>query len=210
MTEHRRLRVVLADDHRLLREGLVRSLQDAGIDVVGQADNGDDAVRLVQSVAPDVVLMDVSMPVLDGVEATRRMSRLAPGVRVVILTMHDDADVLARAMAAGAVAYLVKDRSISEVVATITRAAAGETTLPAGVASSMLAHGMAERVLSDREAEVLQQIADGRSLPEAAARLYISVKTVKNHLASAYQKLDAHDRTQAVLTAVRMGIVRLE
>jgi DNA-binding NarL/FixJ family response regulator len=207
-TEGLAVRLLLADDHRMLRHGLRRSLEDHGIVVVGEADDGETAVDLARRLEPQVVLMDVTMPVLDGVEATRRLRREAPDVRVVMLTMHDDADVLSRALAAGAVGYLVKDCSISEVVDTVRAAAAGQTALSPELASSMLAHG--ERVISEREEEVLQLIADGLSLPEVAARLYISAKTVRNHLASAYQKLDARDRTQAVLRAVRMGIVHLD
>ena len=140
-----------------------------------------------------------------------------------MLTMHADGDVMARALQAGAVGYLVKDCAIEEVVATVRMAAQDDGVLSAGLASSMLAEmqrgagGTGEGngsvaavpVISAREEEVLQLFADGLSLPEVAAQLYISVKTVKNHLASIYAKLDARDRTQAVLRAVRMGIIRL-
>jgi DNA-binding NarL/FixJ family response regulator len=211
-------RLLLADDHRMLRDSLRRSLVEHGFDVVGEAGDGQEAVRLTQILHPDVVLMDVSMPVLDGVEATRQISRLVPAAQVVMLTMHADGDVMARAIQAGAIGYLVKDCSIDEVVAAVRVAASGESVLSPGLASSMLAdmdkagrggdngHGP---VISAREEEVLQLVADGLSLPEVAAALYISVKTVKNHLASIYAKLDARDRTQAVLRAVRMGIIRL-
>jgi DNA-binding NarL/FixJ family response regulator len=211
-------RLLLADDHRMLRDSLRRSLEDHGFEVVGEAGDGQEAVRLAQALRPDVVLMDVSMPVLDGVEATRQITRLAPDARVVMLTMHADGDVMARAIQAGASGYLVKDCSIDEVVAAIRLAASGDSVLSPGLASSMLAdmekagrggddgHGP---MISPREEEVLQLVADGMSLPEVAAALFISVKTVKNHLASIYAKLDARDRTQAVLRAVRMGIIRL-
>ena len=214
-----RTRLLLADDHRMLRDSLRRSLEEHGFDVVGEAPDGAQAVRLVQTLRPDVVLMDVSMPVLDGVEATRQISRLVPEARVVMLTMHADGDVMARAISAGAVGYLVKDCSVEEVVDTVRLAASGEAVLSAGLASSMLADvkktqsspGNGEApTISAREEEVLQLVADGLSLPEVAAALYISVKTVKNHLASIYAKLDARDRTQAVLRAVRMGIIRLD
>ncbi len=211
-------RIVLADDHRMLRDSLRRSLEEHGFDVVGEAPDGAEAVRLVQTLRPDVVLMDVSMPALDGVEATRQICRIAPECQVVMLTMHTDGDVMARAIQAGAVGYLVKDCSIEDVVATIRLAASGEAALSPGLASSMLADvkktarnsgdGDAPTI-SAREEEVLQLVADGLSLPEVAAALFISVKTVKNHLASIYAKLDARDRTQAVLRAVRMGIIRL-
>ena len=210
-------RLLLADDHRMLRDSLRRSLEEHGMDVVGEAADGQEAVRLAQALHPEVVLMDVSMPNLDGVEATRQISMLVPGSQVVMLTMHADGDVMARAIQAGAVGYLVKDCSIDDVVSAVKLAASGDSVLSPGLATSMLVEvekaGRADEgrapVISAREEEVLQLVADGMSLPEVAAALYISVKTVKNHLASIYAKLDARDRTQAVLRAVRMGIIRL-
>src|SRR4051812_8426426 len=217
------VRLVLADDHRMLRESLRRSLEGEGFAVVGEAADGAAAVQLAEALMPDVVLMDVSMPVLDGVEATRQVRRVAPGVQVVILTMHADQEVLVRAVRAGASGYLVKDCSTDEVVHTIRQAAAGETTISPDLATAMLAEAQHvtgqpaqgvgapdEAVISKREEEVLQLIAEGFSTTEVAANLFISVKTVKNHLASVYQKLDSRDRTQAVLRAVRMGIIRLD
>ena len=210
-------RLLLADDHRMLRDSLRRSLEESGFDVVGEASDGAEAVRLAQSLRPDVVLMDVSMPSLDGVEATRQISRVVPSSQVVMLTMHADGDVMAKAIQAGAIGYLVKDCSMEEVVAAVHVAASGESVLSPGLATSMLADVKRTQqtvpadtpIISAREEEVLQLVADGLSLPEVAAALYISVKTVKNHLASIYAKLDARDRTQAVLRAVRMGIIRL-
>jgi two-component system, NarL family, response regulator DegU len=212
------IRVLLADDHRMLREGLRRSLTDEGFDVVGEADNGEQAVALVAELAPDVVLMDVSMPEMDGVEATRRIRATDTDSRVLMLTMHADKDVLADAIRAGASGYLVKDCSTEEVAEAIRMAASGDTDLSPLLAASMLDEvrrleaptpADEEHVITKREEEVLQRIADGCSTSEVAAQLYISQKTVKNHLASIYQKLDARDRTQAVLQAVRMGIVHL-
>jgi DNA-binding NarL/FixJ family response regulator len=212
------IRVLLADDHRMLREGLRRSLTDEGFDVVGEADNGEQAVRLVGELTPDVVLMDVSMPEMDGVEATRLIREAGSTSRVLMLTMHADKDVLADAIRAGASGYLVKDCSTEEVAEAIRMAANGDTDLSPLLAASMLDEvrrleaptpGEEQHVITKREEEVLQRIADGCSTSEVAAQLYISQKTVKNHLASIYQKLDARDRTQAVLQAVRMGIVHL-
>ena len=209
-------RLLLADDHRMLRDSLRRSLEEHGFDVVGEAADGAEAVRLAQQLQPDVVLMDVSMPALDGVEATRQISRVVPSSQVVMLTMHADGDVMAKAIQAGAIGYLVKDCSMDDVVAAVRVAASGESVLSPGLATSMLADvkrgaggGPDAPTISAREEEVLQLVADGMSLPEVAAALFISVKTVKNHLASIYAKLDARDRTQAVLRAVRMGIIRL-
>lgn len=210
---------MLADDHRMLREGLRRSLTDDGFDVVGEASDGEEAVRLAGDLMPDVVLMDVSMPDVDGVEATRRIRRLYPSVQVVMLTMHPDESVIADALRAGAAGYLVKDCSIDEIAAAVRMAANEDADLSPELAGAMLdevrrltpepAAEESEQIITKREIDVLQLIADGCSTPEVAERLFISQKTVKNHLASIYQKLDARDRTQAVLQAVRMGIVRL-
>jgi DNA-binding NarL/FixJ family response regulator len=212
------IRVLLADDHRMLREGLRRSMVEEGFDIVGEADNGEEAVRLVAELEPDVVLMDVSMPEMDGVEATRIIRATDTSTRVIMLTMHADADVLADAIRAGASGYLVKDCSTDEVAEAVRMAASGDTALSPQLAATMLDEVRRleappldddDRNITKREEEVLQHIADGCSTPEVAERLYISQKTVKNHLASIYQKLDARDRTQAVLQAVRMGIVHL-
>jgi DNA-binding NarL/FixJ family response regulator len=202
--------VVLADDHRMLREGLRRSLEEHGLKVLGEAADGKEAVDLALALGPDVVLMDLSMPALDGIAATRLVRDRAPETQVVILTMHSDDDSLARAIRAGAAGYLVKDCSTNEVVETIEKVASGEVTLSPELAASMLEEDAGEPVISEREKEVLQLIADGLSPTEVAGRLYISVKTVKNHLTSIYQKLDSRDRTQAVVRAVRMGIIRLD
>ena len=203
------VRLVLADDHRMLREGLRRSLEEQGLSVVGEASDGEEAVRLARELEPDIVVMDLSMPVLDGIEATRRIRETTRDTKVVVLTMHGDADMVQRAIRAGAVGYLVKDCTTDEVVATIRAAASGETAVSRELAVAMLAEAQDE-LISKREREVLQLVAEGLSTPEVADRLFISIKTVKNHLASIYDKLDAHDRTQAVLRAIRLGIIRLD
>lgn len=212
------IRLMLVDDHRMLREGLRRSLEEEGFYVVGEAADGEAAVRLVPAAKPDVILMDVSMPDMDGVEATKRILQNSPEQRVVMLTMHADKDLIDQAIKAGAVGYLTKDCSIDEVIDAVRMAANGETALSPALAKTMLtevrkidekAAREEDRLVTKREEEVLQLIADGCSTPEVAQKLYISQKTVKNHLASIYEKLNARDRTQAVLLAVRMGIVKL-
>ena len=212
------IRLMLADDHRMLREGLSRSMREQGFDIVGEAGDGAEAVALALTVRPDVILMDVTMPEIDGVKACRQVRAQLPDTKVVMLTMHADQGVLTSAIRAGATGYLVKDCSTEEIASAVRMAAGGETALSPQLAASMLnevrrwdqPHKEEERVVTKREEEVLQLIADGCSTPEVAEKLYISQKTVKNHLASIYQKLDARDRTQAVLQAVRMGIVHLQ
>ena len=205
--------VMLVDDHTMLRQGLRRSLETEGIPVVAEASNGEEAVRIALDTKPNVVLMDVSMPQVDGIEATRRLMQADARQRVVILTMHIDRDVIERAMKAGAVGYMTKDSTVKEVVLAVKLAANGDRILSPRLAEVMLQEAKKEAVpgglLSPREEELLQHIADGLATSEVAATMYISQKTVKNHLASIYDKLQARDRTQAVLMAVKMGIVKL-
>lgn len=213
------IRVLLADDHRLLREGLRRSLEEAGVTVVGEAADGEEALLLAERHRPDIVLMDVSMPRKSGVEATREIRSRLPDVEVVILTMHADHAVVAEAVRAGAAGYLVKDCTTEEIITMLTAVAGGETVLSPDLATSMLAEAhrpsrstteRIEPLLTPREEEVLQLIASGASTPEVAKALYIAQKTVRHHLSSIYDKLDSRDRTQAVVRAVRMGIIRLQ
>jgi two-component system response regulator DegU len=202
---------MLVDDHTMLRQGLRRALESEGINVIAEAGDGASAVRIALESKPDVVLMDVSMPTVDGIEATRRLMGADARQRVVMLTMHADRDVIDRSIKAGAVGYLTKDSSISEVIMAIKLAANGDRPMSPRLASAMLdeARKVEDGIVSAREEEVLQLVADGLGTIEIAQRMFISQKTVKNHLASIYDKLNARDRTQAVLTAVRMGIVKL-
>ena len=212
-------RVLLADDHQMLRQAVRRALEDAGHTVIGEAADGNQAVDLCATLQPEVVLMDVSMPVLDGIEATRRITATGSPSRILVLTMHDEDALRARAIRAGAVGFLTKDCELREVVDAIRAVASGEVLVSPAIAQAMLAQFPEEPVanevvdtngpLTRREKEVLQSVADGRSTTEIGRELFISVKTVKNHLASIYAKLDARDRTQAVISGVRLGIVHL-
>jgi|SRR5579871_4516837 DNA-binding NarL/FixJ family response regulator len=210
-----RPRVLLVDDHQLLRQAVRRALEDAGMEVVAEAGDGSEAVRLAIEIVPDVIVMDVSMPVLDGVEATRRIHANNPDLPIVVLTMHGEDAQRREALAAGATGFLTKDVSMQDVVRTVHQAC-GDVALSPELASTILSELRApdpdprsSSPLTPREEEVLQLIADGLSTTEVAMQLFISGKTVKNHLASIYEKLDARDRTQAVLAAVRIGIIRL-
>jgi two-component system response regulator DegU len=203
--------VVLIDDHTMLRQGLRRALEAEGVKVIGEASDGDEGVKVALAAKPDVVLMDVSMPGTDGIDATKRLVGADNRMRVIMLTMHADRDVIDRAIKAGAVGYLTKDASIGEVIEAIRLAANGDRPMSPRLAEAMLTEARkdTEAIISSREEEVLQLVADGYGTTEIADKLFISQKTVKNHLASIYEKLNARDRTQAVLLAVKMGIVKL-
>lgn len=207
------MRVLLADDHPILRDGIRRGLESAGETVVGEASNGEEAVELARETKPDIVLMDLSMPVLDGVGATRRIVEEVPGAKVVVLTMHDDPGRTRDALQAGARAYLTKGTSFADVLDTLRRVDAGEEVLSPRLAASMLEHlsaaTPAQDLLSERQVEILQMIADGMSTKQAARALGITQKTVHNHLNATYRRLDTQSLTHAVLSAVRLGIIDL-
>lgn len=210
---------MLADDHRILREGLARNLREHGFDVVGQAQDGDEAISMAEELNPDVILMDVTMPHVDGIEATRQIHINQPHIRIVMLTMHADHDVFAKAIRNGAVGYLVKDCSTPELVEAVTMAAGADILVSPQLASSMLDEAQrlgaaagpdpGEHTISPIEIEVMQLIVDGHPTNEISVKLGISAMAVKEHLTSVYAKLQARDRTEAVMRAVRMGIVHL-
>ena len=211
-------RVLLVDDHDLFRTGLRNLLADQGVDVVGEAQTGAEALGLVRELAPDVVVMDLNMPGMSGVDATRRINELAPLTRVLVLTISDqDADVL-DAILAGASGYLLKDSSIQELLQGIRSAAVGEALISPHIAAKVLQRVRATSTspeiadtiraeLSDREIEVLKLIANGTDNAQIAAELHISPKTVKNHISNILMKLQIDNRIQAAVYAVRSGIV---
>jgi DNA-binding NarL/FixJ family response regulator len=212
------IRVLIVDDHDLFRTGLRNLLEEQGVQVLGEAASGTDAVRSVREIAPDVVVMDLNMPGMGGVDATRHIAAIAPLTRVVVLTISDeDADVM-DAILAGACGYLLKDASIDELMAGIRAAARGESLISPGIAAKVLQRvratsaqpEIAEAIrseLSDREIEVLKLIANGKDNAVIAAELHISPKTVKNHISNILMKLQIDNRIQAAVYAVRSGIV---
>jgi DNA-binding NarL/FixJ family response regulator len=210
------IRVIVVDDHDLLRKGLRDLLSEHGLQVVGEAGDGDDAVRLVAHAAPDVVVMDLNMPRMSGVEATRRLASVAPSTRVLVLTVSADDSTVAEAIAAGATGYLLKDASGDDIAAGVRAAAAGEALLSPSIASHLLerlrpAEGGGEATgeapgLTDREREVLRLLAAGRDNAAIAQELFISPRTVKNHISSILAKLHVENRIQAAVYAVRKGL----
>lgn len=219
-------RVLIADDHALVREALRRGLEAAGCTVVGEASDGTEAVELAAMHHPDVVLMDISMPTMSGILATRKIRASHPEIAVIMLSMYADDSALSAARVAGAAGFLVKDSTTDQIVAAIDRLMAGQAAFhavadvqstpggealcwPPAASLTGTAAGEKSAPLTRREEELLRVLATGVSLTEAARLLYISVKTVKNHLSSIYQKFGCHDRAQAVLLAARMGIIQI-
>jgi DNA-binding NarL/FixJ family response regulator len=206
------IRVVVAEDHAMVRSGLVELLSVADdIDVVGTAGNGEEALGAVEELSPDVVLMDLSMPVLDGIEATKRLSEAPDAPRVVVLTSFSDRDRILGALDAGAVGYLLKDAEPEELVRGVRAAARGESPLDPKAATAVLSARAERRTggaeeLSPREREVLVLVAAGLPNKLIARRLDISEKTVKAHLTRVFQQIGVTDRTQAALWAERQGL----
>ena len=217
-TEKSSPRVLLVDDHDLFRTGLRTLLEEQGVDIVGEAETGTKALEQIRELAPEVVVMDLNMPGISGVEATRQIAMIAPLTRVLVLTISDqDADVL-DAIVAGACGYLLKDASIEELMAGIDAAAAGESLVSPVIATKVLQRIRATSAspreaeairseLSDREIQVLKLIANGHDNAQIAAELHISPKTVKNHISNILMKLQIENRIQAAVYAVRSGLV---
>jgi DNA-binding NarL/FixJ family response regulator len=206
------VRVVIVDDHPVVRDGLRGMVEgDEGLAVVGEAGDGEEAVRVVARVEPDVVLMDLRMPGTDGVEATARITASHPGVRVLVLTTYDgEADIL-RAVEAGASGYLLKDAPTHELRRAVRATAAGETVLAPAVASRLLRQTRRppQDALTPREVEVLQLVARGATNRDVGRALHLSEATVKSHLLHAFTKLGVDDRTAAVTTALERGLIEL-
>ena len=207
------IRILIADDHPVVRAGLRGMLAgQPDLELVGEAASGEQAVRLVAELRPDVVLMDLRLPGLDGVAATQEIVARHPGTEVLVLTTYDtDADILS-AVQAGATGYLLKDTPRETLYRAIRAAARGETVLAPTVATRLVGQmrGPAEETLSVREIEVLACVARGASNKEIARQLHISESTVKTHLLHIFGKLGVSDRTEAVTTALQRGILRLE
>jgi len=209
------IRVLVADDHPVVRSGIAATLSSsAGIEVVAEAGDGAQALALAAATTPDVVLMDLRMPVLSGVAATAALLAAHPAPRVLVLTTYDNDDDIMAAIEAGASGYLLKAAPAAEIVAAVRDVAAGRMALAPSVAVALVKRGRAQRAepaprLSEREQEVLALVAQGLSNAEIGARLFIGAATVKTHLLHVFEKLQVRDRTRAVTRAQELGLLGL-
>src|SRR5918999_3717847 len=213
----RPLRVVIADDHPFYRQGLARLLSQSGVEVVGQASNGPAAIELVEQTAPDVVVVDLNMPGMSGVEVTRRLIERMPASRVLVVSVSAQEDDVTEAILSGASGYVLKDGPVEEVVAGIQAAAAGESLLSPRIATMLLTRMRIDEPveveapvttpLSERELQVLRLVAEGKGNQEIGEALYIGQSTVRNHIPSILMKLQVDNRVQAAVRAVRDRMV---
>jgi DNA-binding NarL/FixJ family response regulator len=213
------IRVLLVDDHTILRHGIraMLSLSD-DIEVVGEAEDGQEALELAEKLQPDLVLMDIAMPRMDGLEATRRLKEQHKGIKVVILTQHENREYVFPILKAGADGYVLKKAAGTELVSALRAVHAGGTFLYPSIAKAVVEDylnpdgTLAERrhsKLTEREIEVLKLIAEGKSNQEIADQLFLSVKTVMGHRTNIMEKLDLHSRTELVKYAIRTGLIQL-
>ncbi|WP_447985735.1 response regulator [Nitrospira sp. Nam74] len=218
-----RIKVLIVDDHRVVREGLSAILQSKeNIQVLGEAQDGQEAVEKARSLLPDVILMDVSMPKMTGVEATRIIKREFPHIGIIALTMYEEQQYIFDLVRGGATGYLLKDSDSDQIVRAIQSVYRGESLIHPAVASKILAEfsllaqkkgkksGWVEHDLTEREITVLRLVADGKTNKEIANNLDLSEKTVKNHVRNIFHKLQVYDRTQAAILAIRKGLIELD
>jgi two-component system response regulator NreC len=211
------LRILMADDHTLVRKGLRKMLEERpDWQVVAEAGDGREAVRLAEEHAPDVAIIDVAMPLLNGIETTRQIAKRIPQVRILVLSMHANEAYVVQILKAGAIGYLLKDSADTDLITAVAAVASGKAFFSPAVAKLMLDDYLHPRgdltdryeLLSDREREIFQLIAEGMANKEIAALLFISVSTVETHRARIMEKLDLHSAAEIVLYAVRRGVVR--
>jgi len=218
-----RIKVLIVDDHRVVREGLSAILKTKdNVDVLGEAQDGQEAVEKARSLLPDVILMDVSMPKMTGVEATRIIKREFPHIGIIALTMYEEQQYIFDLVRGGATGYLLKDSDSDQIVKAIQSVYRGESLIHPAVASKILAEfsllaqkkgkkaGWVEHDLTEREITVLRLVADGKTNKEIANNLDLREKTVKNHVRNIFHKLQVYDRTQAAILAIRKGLIELD
>ncbi len=212
------IRVLIADDHKMVREGLRRILEfDGEIQVIDEADNGEECIKKIRSSKPDIVLLDINMPVMNGIEALREIRKKKLKTKVIILTVHNEIEYLLRAVDIGIDGYVLKDSDAHELIRAVTSVYEGDKFIQPSLIpllnSKLIARDLdAERLeqLSKREIEVLKLVAVGMFNKEIGVELGISERTVKNHLSSIFKKIDSSDRTQAAVFAIRNGLVDIK
>jgi len=215
------IKILLAEDHAVVRESIHESLsREPEFNVVGEASDGEEAVRLAQKLVPDVILMDISMPVLNGIEATRQIKLFQPSVAILILTAYDDEQYVFSVLSAGAAGYLLKDVGMQELVEAIKTVYKGDSVLHPTIAKKVLQQIRSLKdgspreqphdVLSDREAHVLKLAASGLSNNAIAQELHLSVSTIQSHLRSIFNKLGVGSRTEAMIQAMKKGLLTLK
>ena len=213
-----KIRVLLADDHAIVREGIKRILaEEPDIEVVGEAGDGLQAVEMAKKLKPDVAILDITMPALNGIEATRQIRSSLPNTHTLTLTMHEDDTYVFQLLKAGAAGYVLKRAAATDLVQAVRAAQRGEAFLYPSVAKAVVAdylkrleEGEGREMydgLTEREKEILTQVADGATNQEIARKLFISIKTVQTHRAHIMEKLDLHDRTKLVRYAIRKGLI---
>src|ERR1700686_3714351 len=206
-------RIILADDHAIVRQGIKSLLEREGMQVVAEAADGREAIRHAEALAPDVVVMDIGMPTLNGMEAARELARCCPKVRPILLTQHDEPQYVSAALRAGVKGYVLKSQITGDLVQAIQQVLRGQVYLSPGISGSVMAalHSKTQSAdpLTSRERQVLQLIAEGKSTKDVAALLGVSVKTAESHRSRLMQKLDIHETASLVRYPVKHGLVQI-
>jgi DNA-binding NarL/FixJ family response regulator len=215
----RKIRILLADDHTILRDGIRALLEaEADMSVIGEVEDGHSAVRMACELEPDVILMDIAMPLLNGLEATRQIHRARPGIKILILSMHENEEYIRQVLANGAMGYILKDAAAKDLLSAIRSVQKGEAVLSPAITRLViedylrwgdLNSGQITNGLSPREHEVLQLIAEGYTNKQIAEILSIAIKTVQSHRTNIMAKLDLHDRSELVKYAIRKKIIEI-
>ncbi|MDI6764146.1 MAG: response regulator transcription factor [Thermodesulfobacteriota bacterium] len=216
----KKIQVLLAEDHTIVRQGLVALLRsEPGIEVVGEASDGVEAVDMAKKLVPDIVLMDIAMRNLNGLEATRKIKKLFPHMKVLVLSMYENEEWIFQILKAGASGYLIKDSAMTDLISAIRAVNQGDSFLSPSISKKVIdeyirkaevgGEGRLDDLLSDREREVLQLIAEGNSIPQIASLLCISKKTVEAHKTHIMEKLNIHDKVGLIKYAIRMGLTKV-